>query len=327
MTPGAGLLRRTVRRPAEGRAQQVQPGVDVAVAVLDQPVGVEHQPGALRQLQFGGLEGQAAQAQRRGGGQFRKLHAPVGVTTAGRRVAGPGHGDPPGDRVVDRVQAGGAGDRRRARSPSPLVLASMRVDQLVQVAQQFVGRQVQGGEVVHGGAQPAHGGRRVQAVADHIADDQRHPGAGQRDDVEPVPAHPRPRGQVAVGDVQGVLVRQAPGQQAALQRHRHRVLAGVAAGVVDGHRRPRRQLLGEGQVLVVERRRRSPTARSSPSPAPHPGPAAVRSTRECTPWSRMRRARRRGPAARQAAESVAGPAPAPRRPAPAPPPRGCRDAR
>ena len=52
-----------------------QAGVDVPVAVLDEPVGVEHQPAALGQLQLGGLEGQAAEAERRAGGQVGELDA------------------------------------------------------------------------------------------------------------------------------------------------------------------------------------------------------------------------------------------------------------
>ncbi len=127
-------------------------------------------------------------------------------------------------------------------------------DQLVQVAQEFVRGQVEGGEVVHGGAQPAHGGGGVETVADDVADHQGHPGARQRDDVEPVTAHPGLGGQIAVRDLDGGLLRHAPGQQAALQGHGHVVLAGVAAGIVDGQCRPGGQLFDEGHVLVVERR-------------------------------------------------------------------------
>ena len=125
-------------------------------------------------------------------------------------------------------------------------------DQVVEVGEQLVGRQVEVGEVVHRGAQPAHGGRGVQAVADDVADDQGDPGAGQRDDVEPVAAHPGLRGQVAGGDLDGGLLGQAAGQQAALEGHGRGVLAGVAAGVVDADRGPGGELLGEGQVVVVE---------------------------------------------------------------------------
>ncbi|CAM5688560.1 hypothetical protein SGRIM119S_03485 [Streptomyces griseorubiginosus] len=157
---------------------------------------------------------------------------------------------PPGDRVVHGVQAGRAGHRGVAA-----LLRLVLVDpghQLVQQGQQFVGRQIQGGEVVHRGAQPAHGGRRVQPVPHHVTDHQRDPGTGQRQYVEPVAAHPRLRGQVLVGDVQGVLLGQPARQQTALERHRHGVLAGVAAGVVDGDRGPRDELLGEGDLLGVE---------------------------------------------------------------------------
>ena len=96
----------------------------------------------------------------------------------------------------------------------------MRLTRSSRWVEQLVGRQVEGGEVVHGGAQPAHGGGGVQPVADDVADDQRDPGAGQRDHVEPVAAHARAcGGQVAVGDLDGALLGQALRQQAALQGH------------------------------------------------------------------------------------------------------------
>ncbi len=163
-------------------------------------------------------------------------------------MPGPGHGAPPGDRVVDRVQTGGPGDR-----PAAGLLVLVRPDdEFVEMTEELVRGQVQCGEVVHRGAQPAHGGRGVQPVPDHVADDERDPGTGQRNHVEPVPAHPGLRRQIAVGDVQGVLLGKAAREQAALQGHRHLVLAGVAPGVVDADRRPRHQFLGEGQVLGVE---------------------------------------------------------------------------
>jgi hypothetical protein len=61
------------------------------------------------------------------------------------------------------------------------------------------------GAVVDGGAQSAHGGRRVQPMADHVTDHQGDPGPGKGDDVEPVPAHPCLRGPVPVGNLQGGL--------------------------------------------------------------------------------------------------------------------------
>ncbi len=92
----------------------------------------------------------------------------------------------------------------------------------------------------------------MQAVADHVAHHQCDPGPGQRDDIEPVAADACPGGQIAVGDLDGGLVGQGAGQQAALQGRGQGMLAGVPAGVVDGHRGPGGQLLGEGQVLFLE---------------------------------------------------------------------------
>ena len=71
------------------------------------------------------------------------------------------------------------------------------------------------------------------------------------------PPHPGLRGQVAVGDLHGALLGQVARQQAALQGHGHGVLAGVAAGVVDGDR-------GAGDEFLGERQRRPRrTARAS----------------------------------------------------------------
>ncbi len=91
-------------------------------------------------------------------------------------------------------------------------------------------------------------------MADDIADDQGDPGAGQRNDVEPVTAHFRagPAGQVAGRHLDRLLVRQPLRQQAALQGQRGRALARVPAGVVDGDGRLGGQLLGEDQVVGGE---------------------------------------------------------------------------
>ncbi|MDQ1013023.1 hypothetical protein QFZ82_007508 [Streptomyces sp. V4I23] len=68
----------------QGVSQKFEAGVDVAVAVLDEPVGVQDQPGALGQLQFGGLDGQArTQAEGRGDGHVGEGDDAVGCTRAG----------------------------------------------------------------------------------------------------------------------------------------------------------------------------------------------------------------------------------------------------
>ncbi|GHD75860.1 hypothetical protein GCM10010317_091250 [Streptomyces mirabilis] len=106
-------------------------------------------------------------------------------------MAGPSGAAVTGDRVVDHEQTAGTGDALA------LVLGGLALvdvgDQLVRVAEEFVGGQVEGTEIV-----------------DH-----------------------RKREQVAIGHFQGRLPGQGAGQQAVLQCDRHGVLAGEAAGVVD----------------------------------------------------------------------------------------------
>ena len=174
-----------------------------------------------------------------------------------------------------------------------VLLAGQPDDQVVQVGQQFVGRQVHVGEGVHGGTQPAHGGGGVDAVADDIADDEGDPGAGQRDHVEPVAADPvlRVGGQVARGHVDGGAAGQPLRQQAALQGQGRGALAGVAAGVVQAERGPGDQLLGEQQVVLLRTapgpRCRTNTATPSTTPRAFTGMIIM----EWIPVSRMSLAR------------------------------------
>lgn len=56
----AGLFRGAVGVTGQGVSQEVQAGVEIAMAVLDQPVGEQGQPAALGQLQCGAFEREAA---------------------------------------------------------------------------------------------------------------------------------------------------------------------------------------------------------------------------------------------------------------------------
>ncbi|SCF75555.1 hypothetical protein GA0115254_11583 [Streptomyces sp. Ncost-T10-10d] len=122
------------------------------------------------------------------------------------------------------------------------------------MGQQLIGGKVHVGESVHRGAEPAHGRCGADAVSDDIADDQGDPGAGQRDHVEPVApdtvlgVRREVRGRHVQGHASGQRVR----EQAALQCERSGVLAGVAAGVVHAHRRPRHQVAGRKHVVRLK---------------------------------------------------------------------------
>ncbi len=65
-------------------------------------------------------------------------------------------------------------------------------DDRVQGAHELPGRHPGLGQCVGGGPELAHDGCGVQAAPHHVADHHAHPAASQRDEVEPVAAHPGP---------------------------------------------------------------------------------------------------------------------------------------
>lgn len=77
------------------------------------------------------------------------MTVPSGWTSSRRQVPRTRHDAAAHHGVVDRVQAGGAHDTRVALH-TRLVLVDA-ADQVVHMAQQLVGRQIEGGEVVHRG--------------------------------------------------------------------------------------------------------------------------------------------------------------------------------
>jgi hypothetical protein len=89
-------------------AQAFKPQVDVLVAGLDEAVGVEGEDAPSGQFDLGALEGQAADAERRAGREVDEADHAVRGDERGQRMPGPGQATPPGDRIVDRVQARGA---------------------------------------------------------------------------------------------------------------------------------------------------------------------------------------------------------------------------
>ena len=123
-------------------------------------------------------------------------------------------------------------------------------------ASRWAGGQVERGQRAHRRPQPAHGGGGRQPVSRGVADDERHPAADQRDDVEPVAADLGAVAgrQIAVGEPHPRLLGQRPRQQAALQGERGVPLPGVEAGVVQRDPGPGGELHGQRQVLAVEGR-------------------------------------------------------------------------
>ncbi len=228
------------------------------VAGLDRTVGEQGDQAAVGQLQLDGLEGQATEAQRGAGGQFGKVDRPVRGDDGGHGVAGASKRAAAGNRVVDRIQTAGTdlpGRPLHLLGPWVFFPVGQTQDKVVEMREQLVGRHVHVGEGADRQTQASHGGQRLDAVPDHVAHHEGDPGSGQRDDVEPVTAHPGPGAgrRMAGGDRHRHVRGRALRQHASLQSQHGVVLVGVAAGVVDAQRSPGRDLLGEKQVVGVER--------------------------------------------------------------------------
>jgi len=178
----------------------------VSVRRRDEAVGVENEQALVGNRQLGELKWRLGHAQRRIGGIRGESDGAVGAHQGERRVAGAGHGAGARDGIVDRVQAGGE------------AILAEPVDQFIQVAEDLIGRQLEVGQGLHGGAQPPHDDRLRQSVAHDVADDQGNAVGGERDDVVPVAAD----GRVRAG-------REIPGG--------------------GGHRGQRREYLGEQRSL------------------------------------------------------------------------------
>ncbi len=222
----------------ERRGQPVQALVDVRVARLDETVGVEEQPGAVRHLDGGRLEGHATDPQRHARRLGEQLGRPVRGAQDRRRVPGSRERQRAPDRVEHGVHAGG-----ELHLVGPL-------GEVVEVAQDVLRHRVEDREHPDGGAQLAHRRCRPQPAAHHVADDEGDPAAGERDDVEPVTADAEvaAAGEVAVRGVDAGDQWLHAGQQGALQGDRGRPRLVVQADVVEGEGGPGRDLLGEGDV-------------------------------------------------------------------------------
>lgn len=123
------------------------------------------------------------------------------------------------------------------------------VGQLVESAQQFGRFHVEPRQRAHRRAQLDHGHCGLGAVAHRVADDQADPAAGARQDVEPVAADDvgLPGREITVRDTAAVEGAGRVREQAVADGERGAALALVAARVVQGHTRPRRQRLhGDG---------------------------------------------------------------------------------
>jgi hypothetical protein len=85
-------------------------------------------------------------------------------------MTGPGQAAPAGDRIVDRVQASGADIILCVVTVIGIRVGGEPADQVIKTGQELIGRQVDVGERSYGSTQPAHGGGRVDSVANDIAD-------------------------------------------------------------------------------------------------------------------------------------------------------------
>lgn len=116
---------------------------------------------------------------------------PPGPQQNRRQVPGAGEAAAPRCRVIQGMQAGSAG------------LLTVPGGYAAELAKDRPRRAPQVSQGGRGGAQLAHDRRSVDAMAGHVADDQRDLAIIERDHIEPVTAHLRgPAGRpIAVGDL------------------------------------------------------------------------------------------------------------------------------
>ncbi len=156
-----------------------------------------------------------------------------------------------------RVDAGPGGvvdqDEQAGRDP----VQTAREDHVVRLAQDVRRRMPGRGQRADEGAVVAHGDRRLDPVAHHIAHHQQGPAAGQRQTVEPVPAHQDTRagGQVAGGHFEIAVRERGLGQQRLLQFEGHPLLPGEPLRLGEAGGRPLGQGPGHDDVLAPEGRR------------------------------------------------------------------------
>ncbi len=167
------LLRRALL-VGQDPAQLVEDDIDVAVPVLDEPVGVQDELAALGEVELGCFEGQPPEAERRPLGKVGEGHGAVRGDQRGRRVGRAGHGAALRGRVVYRVQAGRPDDPGAARLGMFPVQAHHDV---VEVGEDFVRGEVEFGEAARGRTQTAHGRGGEHAVTDDVTDEETDPGA------------------------------------------------------------------------------------------------------------------------------------------------------
>jgi hypothetical protein len=84
------------------------PGADVLAGLLDEPVGVQGQHAAPRQVGISGRVAARAGAEHHPARHVEELGGVARVAQRGRQMPGAGELAVPGCRVVRRVQAGGA---------------------------------------------------------------------------------------------------------------------------------------------------------------------------------------------------------------------------
>jgi hypothetical protein len=226
---------------SQQRSQREDALVEGAGPALHQPVGVQGQDRAWRELDAGLAVDGRTEAERLAGGKFGYPGGAVGQGQDGRQVTGPGQGAGVTARVDHRVGAGRQRD------------ALQRGGHAVQPAEQLGGGQVQVGQGVGGGAELGHHRRGLRPVAHDVTHHEPGPVPRQRDDVVPVAADDVARGrQAAPGDIQAGRHRGGGGEQAAVQRVGDRPVPHQGQRVDDARPRLRRQPAGGRGVAVAE---------------------------------------------------------------------------
>ncbi|SCF72916.1 hypothetical protein GA0115260_1018718 [Streptomyces sp. MnatMP-M27] len=235
----------------ERLSQRLQRMINIAIAGIEQSVGVKRQQGTFRYPQFGRFEGQAADTEGWAATDVQEFCYAVRKHQDRWWVSGTCYRAHPGYGVVDYISA------RGSQAPTligVLTLLPKACQHVVEMSEKFVGRQVYVGHSADCCAQSAHRRSGIDTVPHNITYNERNAFTRQGNDIEPIASDSGQRigGKVATRRFHCGLVPKHLWQETLLKSECSSPLTRVPASVVQADSGPRHNLLGKQSVFVGE---------------------------------------------------------------------------